>query len=149
MVLRLLDVPCFEEGMEELGFHFLDILHKSYYCGTSLPWEPSDNYKSRMPCAVELNEAGIKLRKSNTKNIHDVDFKNGVLTMPLFSVHDDTEAELLNLMAFEWLHPDANSFVRSYISFLDKIIVSERDVALLRSQGLCANCHTQFSKEQN
>jgi hypothetical protein len=59
--------------------------------------------------------------------------------MPLFLVHDDTEAELLNLMAFEWLHPDADSHVGSYICFVDKMIESERDVALLRSQGIFAN----------
>jgi hypothetical protein len=59
--------------------------------------------------------------------------------MPLFELDDSTEAELLNLMAFEWLHPDANFYVVSYIYFVDKIIESERDVALLRSQGLFAD----------
>jgi len=136
MVLRLLDVPCFDEGMDELGLHFLDIIRKGY-CGTSPQWEGADTYKPRTPCATELSEAGIQFRKS--KNTHYVDFENGVLSMPRFKVADQTEANLLNLMAFEWLHPDANSFVTSYISFLDKIIESERDVALLRSRGLFEN----------
>lgn len=136
MVLRLLDVPCFDEGMDELGLHFLDIIRKGY-CGTSPQWEGADTYKPRTPCATELSEAGIQFRKS--KNTHYVDFENGVLSMPRFKVADQTEANLLNLMAFEWLHPDANSFVTSYISFLDNIIVSERDAALLRSEGIIAN----------
>ena len=59
--------------------------------------------------------------------------------MPLFTFHDQTEVELLNLMAFEWLHPDAKRDVSSYISFVDKITESERDVALLRSKGLFVN----------
>ena len=93
----------------------------------------------RTPCAVELNEAGIQFKRSNTRSIHAVDFVNGVLSMPLFVLRDQTEMELLNLMAFEWLHPEAKYDVRSYISFLDDIIESEEDVALLRSKGIFEN----------
>lgn len=98
-----------------------------------------DIHHPRTPSAVELNQAGIQFKKSNTDSIHDVDFKNGVLSMKVFKFYDSTELELLNLMAFEWLHPDAKQDVRSYISFLDNIIESESDVALLRSQGLIEN----------
>jgi len=138
MVRCLLEGPSFEEGMENLGFHFLDILHKGY-CGTTPRWEGSDKYEPRTLCAGELSEAGIQFKKSNTESIHDVDFENGVLSMPLFTFHYQTEMVLLNLMAFEWLHPDAKCDVRFYITFLDNIIESERDVALLRSQGIIEN----------
>lgn len=138
MVRSLLDVPLFEEGVEKLGLHFLDIYHKQY-CGTTPHWEGSDKYEPRTPSAVELSEAGIQFEKTNTENIHDVDFVNGVLRMPLLKFHDHTEVELLNLMAFEWLHPDAKHDVGSYISFVDKLTESERDVALLRSKGLFVN----------
>jgi len=138
MVRSLLDVPFFEEDVEKLGLHFLDIYHKQY-CGTTPHWEGSDKYEPRTPSAVELSEAGIQFKKSNTRSIHDVDFENGVLSMPLFTFHNQTEVELLNLMAFEWLHPDAKRDVRSYISFVDKLTESERDVALLSSNGLFVN----------
>ncbi|KAG2562480.1 hypothetical protein PVAP13_8KG234701 [Panicum virgatum] len=59
--------------------------------------------------------------------------------MPLFEFHDQTEVLLLNLMAFEWLHPDAKYDVRFYISFVDRITESERDAALLRSKGIFVN----------
>ncbi|PAN42940.1 hypothetical protein PAHAL_8G200200 [Panicum hallii] len=136
-VRLLLCGPSFEEGMDNLGLHFLDILHKGY-CGTRPYWRRSE-YEARTPCAVELSEAGIQFQKSNTKSIHDVDFVNGVLSMPLLRLHDQTEMELLNLMAFEWLHPNTTNDVRCYIAFVDNIIESERDVALLRSQGLIEN----------
>uniref|UniRef100_K3ZNJ5 Uncharacterized protein n=1 Tax=Setaria italica TaxID=4555 RepID=K3ZNJ5_SETIT len=113
-----------KEDMEILGFHFLGILHKGY-CGISPHWEGMDIHHPRTPSAVELNQAGIQFKKSNTDSIHDVDFKNGVLSMKVFKFYDSTELELLNLMAFEWLHPDAKQDVRSYISFLDNIIESE------------------------
>ncbi|KAG2481122.1 UPF0481 protein At3g47200-like [Panicum virgatum] len=159
----LLWAPRIEEGWDNLGLHLLHILHKSY-CGIT-PEEPTGNScrqqllqwasscwsraagaaaaaaaaEPRTPCAVELNEAGIQFKISNTESIHDVDFDNGVLSMPVFEFHDQTEVELLNLMAFEWLHPDPKSDVRSYISFVDKITESERDVALLRSKGIFVN----------
>ncbi|CAL4992856.1 unnamed protein product [Urochloa decumbens] len=136
MVRCLLNRPGFEEDI--LGLHFLDIFYKCY-CGTTPQWEGPDKYDPRVPCAVELNEAGIRFKKSNTKSIHDVDFENGVLSMPLFKCHDSTEIELLNLMAFEWLHHNDKRNVVCYISFVDKIIESERDVALLRSVGLFEN----------
>ena len=113
----LLVVPCFEEGVDDLGLHFLDIFHKSYWA-TTPPWEGSDKYEPRTPCAVELAEAGIRFKKSDTDSIHDVDFENGVLSMPLFELYDSTEICLLNLMAFERLHPEANLYVGWYISFV-------------------------------
>ncbi|KAG2562508.1 hypothetical protein PVAP13_8KG197301 [Panicum virgatum] len=114
MVRSLLEVPLFEEGVEKLGLHFLDNFHKQR-CGTTSHWEGSDKYEPRTPSAVELSEAMIQFKKSNTESIHDIDFKNGVLSMPMFTFHDQTEVELLNPMAFEWLHPDAKHDVRSYI----------------------------------
>ena len=138
MVRSLLDVPFFEEDVEKLGLHFLDIYHKQY-CGTTPHWEGSDKYEPRTPSAVELSEAGIQFKKSNTESIKDVDFENGVLTMPLLKFYDSTDMQLLNLMAFEWLHPDAKYDVSHYISIVDKITESERDVALLRSKGLFVN----------
>jgi len=139
-VRSFLGGPRFEEGMEELGLHFLDIYHKQY-CGTTPHWEGSDKHDPRTPSAgaVELSEAGIQFKKSDTKSIHDVDFKNGVLSMPLFTFHDQTEVELLNLMAFEWLHPDAKRDVGSYTSFVNDLTKSERDVALLTSKELFVN----------
>ncbi|KAL6654766.1 hypothetical protein ACP70R_008231 [Stipagrostis hirtigluma subsp. patula] len=129
-----------EENMDSLGLHPLDIYHNSYCTGTSPhDWEGSDDYEARTGCAVELDEAGIHFKKSTTRSIHDIDFENSTLSMPLFNFNDDTEAILLNLMAFEWMHPDARHDLLYYISFVDKIINSERDVALLRSMGLIEN----------
>ncbi|KAG2562506.1 hypothetical protein PVAP13_8KG238600 [Panicum virgatum] len=138
MVRSLLDLPLFEEGVEKLGLHFLDIFHKQY-CDTTSHWEGSDKYEPRTPSAVKLSEAGIQFKKSNTESIKDVNFENGVLTMPLLKFHDQTEMQLLNLMAFEWLHPDTKYDVSCYISFVDDLTKSERDVTLLRSNGLFVN----------
>nr|CAB3491792.1 unnamed protein product [Digitaria exilis] len=96
-------------------------------------------FEDGMDSLDELREAGIQFKKSDTKSIHSIDFKNGVLSMPQLELYDNTETALLSLMAFEWLHPDAEDDVASYVSFMDQIIESERDVSLLRSKGILVN----------
>ncbi|TVU32694.1 hypothetical protein EJB05_24438, partial [Eragrostis curvula] len=137
LVLSFLGRPL-EDQMDNLGLHMLDVYHKSYCCGRP-QWERSENCEALMPCATELNMAGIEFKKSKTKSIHDIGFENGVLSMPLFETGDSTEVKFLNLMAFEWLHPDAECDVVSYIYFWDQLIDFERDVALLRNEGVFAN----------
>ncbi|KAL6890230.1 hypothetical protein ACP4OV_008993 [Aristida adscensionis] len=126
------------EDMDSLGLHFLDIFHKSY-CGTCPALERSDDYELRTPFATELSDAGIQFEKTNTESIHDIDFVNGVLSIPMFEVYDSTEIIYLNMMAFEWLHPGTEWDVGFYINFMDGIIESESDAALLRSKGILGN----------
>ncbi|KAL2556154.1 Plant protein of unknown function [Forsythia ovata] len=89
--------------------------------------------------ATELNEAGIRIKKSNTRSLKDISFHGGVLKLPLIVVDDTTESMYLNLIAFERLHVGAGNEVTSYIFFMDNIIDSARDVSLLRSCGIILN----------
>ncbi|CAL4992860.1 unnamed protein product [Urochloa decumbens] len=134
----------------EGGLHPLDILHRSF-CGfqqhehIDILGEPEGSNKERiewditMPSAVDLSEAGIHFQRSKTDKAHDINFKNGVLSMPQIVVRDSTEKELLNLMAFERLHGSAGSRAIAFMTFMDNIIDSERDVALLKSKGIITN----------
>ncbi|XP_065853466.1 UPF0481 protein At3g47200-like [Euphorbia lathyris] len=89
--------------------------------------------------ATELDEAGIRFKKSKTKSLKDISFRGGVLRLPVIVVNDATEYIFLNLMAFERFHIGAGNEVTSYIYFMDNIIDSERDVALLYSRGIIQN----------
>uniref|UniRef100_A0A6N2JXK2 Uncharacterized protein n=1 Tax=Salix viminalis TaxID=40686 RepID=A0A6N2JXK2_SALVM len=89
--------------------------------------------------AAEINEAGIRFKKSKTKSLKDISLHHGVLHLPAVVVDDVTEAVLLNLMAFERFHPGAGNEVTSYVFFMDSIIDNERDVALLHSRGIIQN----------
>ena len=101
--------------------------------GKKMKWESS------MHCAVELKEAGIHLTKCDN-NTHIIDYKNCVLSIPTVSIdHDGTAKIFLNLLTFERLHIDAGSEATDYMIFMDNIIDSERDVALLRSKGIIKN----------
>ncbi|XP_022773821.1 UPF0481 protein At3g47200-like [Durio zibethinus] len=89
--------------------------------------------------AMELNEAGIRFKKSKTVSLKDITFRGGVLKLPVSVVDDATESMFLNLIAFERFHVGAGNEVTSYIFFMDKIIDSAKDVALLHSRGIIQN----------
>lgn len=123
------------EDTDSLGLHPLDMFHKSF-CGPRPDLGVLDEWEDTVPSAVELCEARIQFKKSSTGSVCDIDFNDGVLRMPLITVHDEAEKIFLNLMAFERLYSHAGNDVTDYIIFMDNIINSERDVALLRSKGL-------------
>ncbi|RDX61017.1 UPF0481 protein, partial [Mucuna pruriens] len=89
--------------------------------------------------ATELQDAGIRFKKSRTNSLGDVSFVGGVLRLPILVVDDTTEYMFLNLIAFERLHAGAGNEVTSYIFFMDTIIDSEMDVALLHRTGILVN----------
>ncbi|XP_038714498.1 UPF0481 protein At3g47200-like [Tripterygium wilfordii] len=92
-----------------------------------------------IPSATELDEAGIRFRKSKTTSLEDISFKCGILKFPPITVDDGTESMFLNLMAFERYHNGAGNQVTSYIFFMDNIIDTEKDVALLESRDIIDN----------
>ncbi|GKV47181.1 hypothetical protein SLEP1_g54100 [Rubroshorea leprosula] len=89
--------------------------------------------------ATELNEAGIRFKKSKTASLKDIRFKGGVLQLPTMIVDDATESMFLNLIEFERFHVGVGNEVTSYIFFMDNIIDNERDVALPHSRGIIQN----------
>ncbi|KAL2316978.1 hypothetical protein Fmac_030854 [Flemingia macrophylla] len=89
--------------------------------------------------ATELQDAGIRFRKSRSRSLSDVSFMNGVLRLPALVVDDTTEYMLLNLMAFERLHAGAGNEVTAYVFFMDTMIDGEMDVAVLHRTGIVVN----------
>jgi hypothetical protein len=139
-VLNFLKEGKLTEGIDNLFLHPLDIYHR-LFCGlhqTPLQ-KPDDEDSSTMPAAVEIRAAGIHFRKSKVKSFTEISFENGVLRLPALSIHDGTKQIFLNMMAFERLHGDTGTVATDYMIFMDNIIDSERDVALLRSKGIIKN----------
>ncbi|KAL5203665.1 hypothetical protein ABZP36_008536 [Zizania latifolia] len=89
-----------------------------------------------MHTASELHEAGIYFKMSDERGFAEVSFINGVLSIPQIDVGDYTKSILLNLMAFEQLHPAARNDVNEFVVFMDILIDTSKDVALLRSKGI-------------
>lgn len=134
--------------IDNLCLHPLDVFHKRF-CGLQPGHQQTHKPERSMPSALELREVGIHLRKSETDSIRDIEFKNGVLHLPSFSIHDGTERIFLNLMAFERLHPDTGSEATAFLVFMDNIIDSERDVQLLRSKGIIKNLLSSDKEASN
>ncbi|EES08633.1 hypothetical protein BDA96_05G156300 [Sorghum bicolor] len=141
MVLRFLTpTPRLATSGVGIGLHALDVHRRNMLYG---------HYQHRSPrqvpetdiirSAVELYEAGIRFRRSSSESLHDIRFRHGELSMPAVTVDDSTEYMFLNMMAFERLHVGAGNDVTAYVFFMDNIIDSAKDVALLSSKGIIQN----------
>lgn len=121
-------------AIEDAGVHWLDfyrksmILHGEYWCSNSFTTTP-------VLSAVELFEAGVVFRRSESSSLKDISFNKGVLSLPLLQIADGFESTIHNLIAFEKLH-GAGQEVTAYVFFMDQIINSAKDVALLRESGI-------------
>ncbi|PIN09166.1 hypothetical protein CDL12_18248 [Handroanthus impetiginosus] len=89
--------------------------------------------------ATELNEAEVGIKKSKTKSLKDISFRNGVLRIPPVVIDDALESLYLNLIAFERFHVGAGNEATSYIFFMNNIINNAKDVSLLHSCGVIQN----------
>ena len=107
-----------------------------------------------IPCATELLEAGIEIKRKDVGEWEKagqfkVSFSNGKLEIPFLSVADDTNAHLRNLIALEQCSSlvkspttrehDESHHVTSYCVFMNNIIKTAEDVAILRDEGVLEN----------
>uniref|UniRef100_A0ACD5UKT3 Uncharacterized protein n=1 Tax=Avena sativa TaxID=4498 RepID=A0ACD5UKT3_AVESA len=124
-----------------LGLHPLDVFRRSMLFGEyqKIPNSKDTQDNDIIRSAVELYEAGIGFKMSKSSSLHDIQFRHGVLSMPTVPVDDSTEYMFLNMMAFERLHVGAGNDVTAYVFFMDNIIDSAKDVALLSSKGIIQN----------
>ncbi|TVU24693.1 hypothetical protein EJB05_27145, partial [Eragrostis curvula] len=128
-----------------LGLHPLDVYRRSMLYGPyqtprgGRPHQYDAPETDIIRSALELYEAGIRFKTSTTESLHDIRFRHGELSMPAVSVDDSTEYMLLNMMAFERLHAGAGNDVTAYVFFMDNLIDSAKDVALLSSRGVIQN----------
>ncbi|XP_058096160.1 UPF0481 protein At3g47200-like [Magnolia sinica] len=123
--------------------HVLDVVRKSM-----LPGPPEGKSTKKKPAlketadviwpATELLEAGIRFMMIPTHSL-EIKFQKGILMLPQIIVDDATESKFLNLMAFEQLHAGIGTEVSSYVSFMDNIIDTEKDVILLNKRKIIMN----------
>ncbi|XP_022131633.1 UPF0481 protein At3g47200-like [Momordica charantia] len=128
--------------------HLVDLL-SFYYVPSADTEEDSQNSEIENrefllpPTITQLSEAGVKVKKEiGAKSLMDISFKNGVLQIPPFEIHDDFEIYVRNLMAFEQYRVQGSAgerYVAHYIEFLDGLISTEKDVALLVKEEIIIN----------
>ncbi|XP_020584567.1 UPF0481 protein At3g47200-like [Phalaenopsis equestris] len=116
----------------ETSCHILDLYRKIF---TSAGEYLSSNVKN-LQSSTELKTARVSFRKSNTKSFRNTSFNDDVLSLLSLEIDDNTESILLNLMAFEHLHMAPANEVTAYVFFMDGLIKSVDDVALLRTEKI-------------
>lgn len=94
----------------------------------------------RIPCAVELRNAGIRFERclGGIKNIR-FEKKSATVFLPPIQITDYTEVLFRNLIAFELCKASEINYVTCYLSLMDELIDSEEDVGVLRKSGVVIN----------
>jgi len=106
---------------------------------------PPSELEQWVPCAKELEEAGVKFRarkggfKDGATSFLDVKFNRGVLEIPALELYDYSETLLRNLIAFEQTYPWTASHVTAYAIFMDCLVASPEDLRLLQLSGVLVN----------
>ncbi|PKU74567.1 UPF0481 protein [Dendrobium catenatum] len=85
---------------------------------------------------TKLRNVGVSFCKSKTNSFRDISFNGGILSLPQLKIDDTTESLLLNLMAFERLHVAIGNEVTTYVFFMDDLINTTDDIALLRNEEI-------------
>ncbi|KAI8009922.1 UPF0481 protein [Camellia lanceoleosa] len=90
--------------------------------------------------ATELQEAGIKFKKIEGRNLFDIRFVNGTMEIPTLLVSDRTESVFRNLIAYEQYHSDTSwHHFTAYLKLMDYLVNTSNDVKILTSDGIIHN----------
>ncbi|KAM6573209.1 hypothetical protein CsatA_017289 [Cannabis sativa] len=127
------------------NLHILDLLRNSLVLPSSIAKQETNNTLSNdewqvLPSATILVEAGIKFKKAEiSNNILDIKFKNGVMEIPSLFIQDVTESLFRNLICFEQCLPFCEEVINSYLTFLDYLINSRKDVEIFSKEKIIEN----------
>ncbi|RDY03292.1 UPF0481 protein, partial [Mucuna pruriens] len=91
--------------------------------------------------ANQLWEAGLQFKVSSPNEcLIDLTFSDeGVLTMPMLNVNQDTEILFRNIMAFEHCHLLDTAIITQYVAILGFLINTEKDVNVLIDNKIIVN----------
>ncbi|KAB8726144.1 hypothetical protein FH972_026417 [Carpinus fangiana] len=129
-----------DESLQNIE-HLLALAHKY----VAPPYEQIDRGENvvewnSIPSATKLQEAGVKLRKLEGVNLFDIKFNNGVMEIPPLNIEDRSESLFRNLIAYEeYSRSNHHNYVTDYVSVMDYLINSPKDVELLRQRGIIEN----------
>ncbi|KAI7980148.1 UPF0481 protein [Camellia lanceoleosa] len=90
--------------------------------------------------ATELQEAGIKFKKIDGRNLFNIRFVNGTMEIPTLEVEDDIELFFRNLIAYEQYLPDTSRIISfAYHKVIDYLVNTSKDVKILTNHGIIIN----------
>nr|XP_019703195.1 putative UPF0481 protein At3g02645 [Elaeis guineensis] len=127
--------------------HLLHLLHerilripwrKKRHTGSSSGPQSLQKPSLVVPTVTELVEAGIDIKVRQMDNFLNISFdkRKGLLEIPTIQVDDSTNLIIRNLIALEQCCKDVGMQITCYSIFMDAIIDTEKDVALLSQKGI-------------
>ncbi|KAL1211192.1 hypothetical protein V5N11_032657 [Cardamine amara subsp. amara] len=134
---------------EEVNFrHFTDLFRRVRIETLGLTEEQINSAQTEPPKSIKslhnadkLDSAGVDFVNIDDKNDLSlvINFEDGILKMPCFTVEDSTERVIRNIMALEQCRYPLFAYVCNYIAFLDFLIDTDQDVDLLVKKGVVKN----------
>ncbi|XP_072958426.1 UPF0481 protein At3g47200-like [Typha angustifolia] len=102
---------------------------------------PSSNTRAprMIPCATELQESGVTFKRKKPDILFDITFDDGLLEIPYLAIQESTKYSFMNLIAFEQCIERKKRYLTSYAAFMDCIINTGKDVAILQRSGIIEN----------
>ncbi|KAI3512186.1 hypothetical protein L1887_19435 [Cichorium endivia] len=121
--------------------HLLDLLRSTFLPPqVKHPTKPDNRPPPHVIHSIsKLRRAGIKLKPWNADSFLIVNFKHGVIHMPAISIDDFMCAFLLNTVAFEQCHSGCSKHFTTYVTLIDCLINTSRDVGLLCDWNIIEN----------
>ncbi|KAL0421262.1 UNVERIFIED_CONTAM: hypothetical protein Slati_3149100 [Sesamum latifolium] len=126
--------------------HVLDLVHGNWIPSLKEVYVKVDEVSRTrewlfIHSATELTNANVAFEKRKCDDFFNVEFDDGVMLMPPLTIEDRTECFFRNLIAYEQYFPNTTQpdFVTDYVTLLDSLINSSRDVEILSEYGIIDN----------
>lgn len=121
--------------------HLLDLIRQHYLPTTPQVLVPSSLGHAYINRASGLSDAGISIERTSCESPSNIAFFNGRLTIPSLEINYYTEALFRNLIAMEQCQPGCSKHVSSYVSLMNGLVSSKRDVRLLQEKEILIDGH--------
>ncbi|PRQ44794.1 hypothetical protein RchiOBHm_Chr3g0483171 [Rosa chinensis] len=93
----------------------------------------------KLPPATTLSEAGVEFRRACMEGMMNIDFKDGVFTIPQLSIAEMTEPLLRNIIALEQCCHGRSHKITSYFILMHSLIASSKDIYFLCEKEIFLN----------
>ncbi|ESQ42300.1 hypothetical protein EUTSA_v10013719mg [Eutrema salsugineum] len=92
-----------------------------------------------MESAQNLSRVGVDFKEEADNYSLHMEFNKGCLVMSSFRTDDTSDKVLRNVIAYEQCHANVEKFTSNYIHFLNFLITKDKDVELLKKEGVLTN----------
>ncbi|KAK1429191.1 hypothetical protein QVD17_11395 [Tagetes erecta] len=134
-------VPTKDSFLAHPPKHLLDLVYKSlepkaYTTRIDNEKQSAHTSNETIQCVTRLRTSGIKFKPRKSVGFLDIEFKNGVLEIPVVNINELNINLITNCLAWEQSSKDVLTYFTDYLYFMNCLIDGPKDVALLRDEGI-------------